>query len=129
MAGLHPAYEVSKANAQIKLDAAAVLRIGAAEGSLETPHGPLHWGWTLKVADRSLRVELSIPHGFLTGQLEMPLLDYQSVLSESGSVVWSRGPTANNPRTVTVLGVQAVEAKSNRLHVHLQPGDYIFLVY
>jgi hypothetical protein len=130
LAGLHHEHAVAGNHARIKLDAAAVLRVGAAGASLETPHGLLHWNWALEKSDGSgsLRVELSIPHGYVTGQLELPLLDHHSALSESGAVVWSRGDrTAAAP--AAVVGMRGVAARDAGLVVDLHAGDYVFVAH
>ena len=119
LAGLHHEYDISSQHARIKLDRVAVERVGAASGSMRTPHGLLSWEWALR-AGGSLSVELSIPHGFVTGELELPLFGHQTTLYEegAGAVVWSRAGEQQQPAgmaaaalAVAPVGVRGVAAR------------------
>ena len=123
LAGLHE-HDVSSKHAKIRLDAAAVERVGAASGSMETPHGQLSWEWALR--DGKLYVDLSVPHGYVTGQLELPLLEHHSTLAESGVELWSR---AGAEVAHSAAGVRAVTLKGSppALVVGLQSGQYRFV--
>eukprot|EP01051_Picozoa_sp_SAG22_P004322 SAG22_NODE_229_length_14598_cov_13.257052_3_plen_155_part_00 len=140
LAGLHHEHAIASNHARIKLDAVAVQRVGAASVTLQTPHGVLRWSWVLQpvATDIILRVELSIPHGFVAGELELPLLDQHSALSESGAAVWTRSnahgrAVAAEAQPATVVGVRAVDIRGPRgsaratLVVTLDAGDYAFV--
>eukprot|EP01043_Picozoa_sp_COSAG02_P106081 COSAG02_NODE_42075_length_388_cov_0.743945_1_plen_88_part_01 len=48
LSGLHHDHDIASNVARLRVDAVALQRVGAASGSLETPHGLLSWAWALR---------------------------------------------------------------------------------
>jgi hypothetical protein len=121
LAGLQRAHSLTDRLVEIKLDRAAVARVGAAEVSLTTPYGELRWDW--EVLSGELTVRVSIPHGFKGGTLEIPIVATTSELVEgAATTVWSRNGDGGDPCN----GVRAVMRTGSSVIVTIGAGEYRF---
>lgn len=126
LAGLHHSFDVTSSRIKLTVDAVAVLRVGAAAGSVDSPRGLLSWDWRLHQG--SMYANVTVPYGFTAANLEMPLLDGQSRLLEGTDTLWELGSDHQMP-TVGVRRVTKIQRpQGSTLSVEMSAGSFSFVL-